>query len=261
MNKKNKIFFSRTYRHLKVDAKGTFLYCGLFVLPLLVLLFLCIDLFSDFVCTTGIKVLAPYFPGVRFSTNSDLLTLGESIHYIDLPTVFPSTNTIFINLGICICLLLICMIPKIKTKPIAIYVFLNTTIHLVNCIFFLFAKNDFSMTAVSYSEWYMKQQTGIWLAFVILAGFCTAFVGNKGYIYKIITVVSIMIYSLVFGAVRYILFLFILMKYSIFYVAVLYFVIGPILDFLYFVIIYAFYVNKMVSILDSSSERGSWEWL
>ncbi len=260
MQEKKSIYFSRTYRHLRINTSRFLAYMLLFVVPVLAVLILSLNKLTHFICNICIKVLAVYFPGVPFNIVTIPFAKLGNINYVDLPTIYPNQNLIMINLIVCLVILVLVTIRKLKSKPLAIYLFINATIQLINCIYFAFATNDFPMRAAVYSKMYIQQQVGIWIAFVVLAGFCTAFVGDREYIYKMLTVLAILAYSIVFGAVRYIVFMFILEQYSFFYTALMYFVVGPLLDFMYFVTIYAFFINKMINKLDSAKERGNWEW-
>lgn len=260
MQEKKKIYFSRKYRHLRVNSLKAVLFMLLFVLPLVFVLLYFLEDLSNLVCNLGIRILDQYFPGVPFTIVSTNFALFSNVRYIDLPMVYPSDRAVVVNLLVCLAIVIMCSIKKWKSKPMAIYLFINGSICLVNSIYFFFAKNEFPMKAVTYSDLYMKQQAGLWVAFILLAGFSTVFVGNTKFFLKGMTVISVLLYSFLFGTARYILFLYIIEKYSILYVAVMYFVVGPVIDFMYFVIIYAFFINKMVKTLDFSQERSSWEW-
>lgn len=260
MQGKKKIYFSRKYRHLRMGRAKTLAYMLLFIMPLILILMFFMENLTNVICNLGIRILDRYFPGVPFNITTTNFALFSNIRFIDLPMVYPSDRAVIGNLLVCLLIVILCSVKKWKSKPLAIYLFINATICLINSIYFFFAKNEFPMKAVSYSDLYVKQQAGLWVAFILLAGFCTVFVGNTKYIWKVLTVLSILLYSIVFGAVRYILFLFIIEKFSILYVALMYFVVGPVIDFMYFVIIYAFFINKMVKVLDSAQERSSWEW-
>lgn len=258
---KQKIYFSRTYRHLRSNINGTVLFMIFFVLLMLIGMLFLVGPYTNLISKVAINVVSEYFPNQGFGIYTDDFAHLFSISYVCLPTKYPSMLTIYVHLAISFVLILVCSIKKIKSKPLTMYVFINSIILFMNSLYFLFAAKDFPIKATMYSELYIKQEVGIWLAFVLLAGLCTILVGNSGYIYKMITVVAIVAYSLLFGAVRYVVYMFALMWGSIIYVAMMFFVVGPLLDFLYFVIIYAFFVNKMVKKLDSEAERGSWEWL
>ena len=68
------------------------------------------------------------------------------------------------------------------------------------------------------------------------------------------TLLAIMLYSIVFGTVR------LLYRFSVIYMAFFYFMIGPMFDFLYLVMIYAVFVNRMIGVYDSRKGKGVWKW-
>ena len=71
----------------------------------------------------------------------------------------------------------------------------------------------------------------------------------------------VMLYSIVFGTVRYMVFLYFLYRFSMIYMALFYFMIGPMFDFLYLVMIYAVFVNRMIGVYDSRKGKEAWKWL
>jgi hypothetical protein len=71
-------------------------------------------------------------------------------------------------------------------------------IHLVSCIFFLVMPEYFPYTITRYSELYMKQQVGIWLSFLVLAGLVSGWISRSG-ISKFYMYFSVMAYSLYSG--------------------------------------------------------------
>ena len=77
---------------------------------------------------------------------------------------------------------------------------------------------------------------------------------------KVITLIAVMTYSIVFGAVRYVVFIYLLYRYSVIYMTLFYFMIGPMFDFLYLVMIYAIFVNRMIKIYDSRDGKEEWAW-
>ena len=147
-----------------------------------------------------------------------------------------------------------------KGKPVTIYLMLNLIVHLANCIYFIFAMDYFPYSATQFSELYMEQQMGIWITFIILTALVTGFLGNKGYVYRVIAFFAIMAYSFLFGTVRYIVFMFLVTRFSILYMAPMFFSFGPLFDFLYLVAIYSVFVNRMVKLYDSAEGRGEWRW-
>lgn len=260
MTEKEKIFYSRSYRRLKVDKFKTSLYFLVIVLPSLVLLLLNISNISSLMSYLGIKVLGKYFPGIPMQIVGSQLTSLIRLEHIELPTVYPSIGFSFLNLLVTLALILFVNSGKRKEKLISIYLTVAMTIHLINCIYFIFAANYFPYSALGYSDLYMKQQLAIWIMFIILTGLLTGFFGGVGFTYKIFTFLGTLSYSLIFGIIRYILFLYIIQKFSILYMAPMFFVFGPFFDFLYLVGIYSIFVNKMVELYDSTRGSGEWIW-
>ena len=83
---------------------------------------------------------------------------------------------------------------------------------------------------------------------------------SLGVIYKLLTLLAIMLYSIVFGTVRYVIFIWLLYRFSVIYMAFFYFMIGPMFDFLYLVMIYAVFVNRMIGVYDSRKGEEVWKW-
>jgi hypothetical protein len=76
---------------------------------------------------------------------------------------------------------------------------------------------------------------------------------------KLLLIAFALIYSVIFGTLRYIIFLFIISKFSVIYMALLFFAFGPLIDFVYIVGIYCFYTSKLAKNLKGS--ETVWKWL
>lgn len=260
LTEKKKIYYARTYRHLAVDKLKSFLYLLLLVIPSLIVLIINLDTITGFLCNCGVKILGKIYPGIPMNIVPDTFSILGKIEYIEMPTVYPSLIFVFENLLVMFVLVAFLMTGQRKGRPLSIYFLLSLLVHVINCIYFIFAMNHFPYNALAFSELYMKQQIGIWITFLILGGLVTGFLGSCGYIFKIITFFSIIGYSLIFGSIRYILFLFILYRFSILYMALMFFVFGPLFDFLYLVGIYSIFANKMVKVYDKGERKGEWKW-
>lgn len=260
MTAKNKMFYSRTYRHLKVNRKNSMLYLLILVVPSIIVLLLNISNISSLMSYLGIKVLGENFPGIPMQiVQIEIIILGV-IEYIDLPTVYPEISFTFLNLIVTIILILFVSTGSRKGNITSIFLTIALFTHLVNCIYFIFAANYFPYSAFQYSDLYMKQQVGIWIMFIILVGLLTGCFGRIGLLYKIFMFVGTMLYSIVFGIVRYVLFLYILQRFSILYMALMFFVFGPFFDFLYLVGMYSIFANRMVKLYDSQEGQAEWIW-
>jgi hypothetical protein len=103
----------------------------------------------------------------------------------------------------------------------------------------------------------MIQQISIWFFVPLIMG--VGVMPLPGTIMsKIATMIVTYIYSLAFGAFRYVVFLFILSKISLLYMSILFFVLGPLLDFVYVVGIYSVYVTKLAARIQE--DYSLWKW-
>ena len=260
MSKKKKIYYARTYRRIKIDMKMSILFTCLLMIPSLIVFILNIDTITQKLAQITTWVLSQVFPKESITVMNSEYSIFGTMQYVELPTTYPEFSTVCINLAICFGIYLIMELLKKTGKPIGIFLLYTVLVHVVNCVFFVFGGKEFPYTIGEYSDLYIKQQIGIWITFIVLASLVVGFMGRKAYGYKLLTFMGIMLYSMIFGAVRYIVFLFLLPEFSVLYMALLFFVIGPMFDFSYFVAIYAIFINKIIKEYDFGKRKGEWKW-
>lgn len=257
---KKKIYYSRTYRRLKVNTIGTILYFCFLVLPALILFVLNIENITHLMSKCAVDILGKIYPGIPLYIREDTFSILSTMKFVELPTVYPQIGFCVLNFLMVLCLIIFCCTGSRKGRPISIFMTIMLVIHIINCIYFIFAANYFPYTAFQYSNLYMKQQIGIWLTFIVMMGLVTALQGTKVLVYNILAFVSVMLYSFAFGFVRYILFLYVIEEFSIIYMALMFFALGPFFDFLYLVGIYGFFMNKVICVYESAKGKGEWKW-
>jgi hypothetical protein len=76
---------------------------------------------------------------------------------------------------------------------------------------------------------------------------------------KIAIVIFTLCYSIIFGCIRYIIFLYSLAKFSYLFMAPMFFIFGPLIDFIFMVGIYAFYANIVAK--QVKKDMKIWDWL
>ncbi len=260
MIQKKKIYYARTYRHLAFNRVKCILYFLLLIVPAVLVYLVSLRAITYFIAEIGVTVLDGAFPGVTMEIVTVRYPVFGTVAYIAMPTVLP--DFLFVAKNLCVVLGGMCVLctGRRKGHPVAVYLVLSMMTHVISCVFFLFGAEVFPYQMDDFSELYISQQISIWLIFIILTGLVTGFVGNRGYLYKILTFFAIMSYSIVFGGVRYLVFLFVLERYSMLYMAVMFFVFGPLFDFLYLVWIYSFFANKMIRYFDNDRGREEWRW-
>lgn len=260
LGEKKNIFYSRTYRRLGKNLIGSILYLCVLVIPVLLLFIFNINRITRFMSERAVSIIGATFSGIPMYIRKDTFSLLGTIEFVELPTVYPEVSFVLLNFVAILGLAIFLNTGKRRGKPLSLYFSIMTLVQIINCIYFIFASNYFSYTTFQYSNLYIKQQIGIWISFIVMAGLITGFLGAKGLVYRVLGFLSILLYSFIFGIIRYIVFLYILQKFSIMYMALLFFVLGPFFDFLYFVGIYGAYMNKMIKLYNDESGRGEWLW-
>lgn len=263
--KKNRIYYARTYRHFAPESKKQWAFLLVFVLPCL-LLFL--FFFSELTLALSTSIrdsLASFFPAdtIQIAYRPFLPFFG-GVHFVELPNRLPTGEATAVNLIVTLLGLFGILFSSRHKKggtPISIYAMIILLLHLVSCIFFLFAKEFFPYTVSEYSELYMLQQVGLWLAFIFMAGVIAGVFGYGKTGGRLLLFLSIMAYSLLFGCVRYIVFLFILAKGSTLYMTSLFFSLGPMFDFIYFVFLYSIFINSRIEHFNYGEGQADWQWM
>lgn len=257
---KFKIFYARTYRHLKPDYKKMVVYYLLFALPCLSIFLLTYSKITHIVSKWSFNILLTFVPKAELSIASEefLPYFGE-VFFVTLPSKMPSLTLIIVNTIVALLLLIVCYNVKDKAKPIAIYSSIALLIHLSACIFFLITPESFPYTLTQYSSLYMKQQVGIWLSFFVIASLVSGGITYSG-ISKFYMMVTVMGYSFIFGCLRYVIYLVFLLKASSLYMTMLFFTFGPFFDFLYLVCIYSIYMNRLTKKFDDKNGGIEWQW-
>lgn len=262
---KTQIYFARTYRHLKPNNKERWLFLLGCVLPCIVLVLFFYTKISYVLSVWAKQALTAVIPesflGITFG---EFLPVFGGVYYLQIPSTMPSFQEVSLNLAVTLLLLYICLLPIKNSKggtPISIYFSMILLTHLVASIYFLFAKDFFPYSATEFSGLYIKQQVGIWISFLVLSGLITGILGYGSFIGRLATFFGTMLYSFVFGCVRYLTFLFIITKASSLYMATLFFTLGPLFDFLYLVSFYGVYINSQIKRFNQGEGRLKWHWL
>lgn len=251
------ILYHRSYRKLPGSTKTFLLHFALLALPFSVFSLLFYPEITEQVCVITKNVLDPYYyaDSVNIMSRRYIEAIGP-LFYIQVPESFPSY---LFSLGNAVVpLLLLAILPNIqKFKPFLIFSVILCMIHIVSSLYFLLFPAHFPYTGGDYSQLYMLQEIGIWFFMPIIMGLAVLPMPVSIFL-KALVMVSIYLYSLLFGLVRYIVFLMIVSKISLIYMAILFFALGPLIDFIYAVGIYTLFVNKIARNL--AEDFSLWRW-
>lgn len=249
------IYYHRAYR--KITRSGWLFLVEMMALcvPLSLIVLFGFPLLTEPMSLVSRAALSPYYPSgiVQIAEKG---FLWEQISVVSLPGTFPSDLMIIINLIVSLFLFL--FLPNVKIgKNVAIYFFFLAGINLASVLFFTFQPFPFPYTAVDFSEFYIKSEISIWLFIPFILGM--AFLPLPAPLLpKMLLIILTLIYSIIFGTLRYIIFLFVISKFSVIYMALLFFAFGPLIDFVYIVGIYSFYNSRLAMTLKGN--ESVWKW-
>lgn len=256
---KKQIYFARTYRHLKFDWLACLLFLLLFVLPAFVLILFFYDEMTWGMCQVALWFLEKGGIAPAALQTSEFIPFLGPVYYLSMPSALPSFEFTLGNIAVSLAAVWLLSIGPHKGQPMVIYATIILMIHTMSCAFFLLGRDLFPYTIAEYSDLYVKQQVGIWISFLFLIGLIMGFLGRGDILRRIITVLVLMAYSILFGVVRYALFLWILCRFTLLYVPIMFFALGPFFDFLYFVMVYSISMNRMIRKYQSD-RRDEWVW-
>lgn len=253
---KKLIYYHRAYRKISGSRR-------IFLLQFMTIAFIfslaVLFLYSPVIeqmCKFTQSILSEYYsPG-------SVILLGKTfflddVLIVDLPGRYPTAMISLVNFFVS--LILIILLPRLRAgRNIAIYIFFLAIINIVSALFFTIAPFDFPYSNQDYSELYIKSEVSIWLFIPIALGIAIAPLPASVFP-KILLVILTLTYSVIFGTLRYIIFLFIISKFSVIYMALLFFAFGPLIDFIYIVGFYSFYVSRLAQKLKGN--EPVWKWL
>ncbi len=263
--KRANLYFSRSYRHFEVNTKEQLVFVFALVVPIMILFLLFYTELSHFVSNIVRKLLILALPSesVKIVTTDFLLIFGD-IYFLELVNSLPEYSEIFINLIITLLLLtlsLFLVLKGHKKTPLPIYFSFILLIHLVSCLYFLFAKDYFPYSATEYSNLYMEQQIILWFALLVLNAFVLGVIGYGKIRTRVILFFIVIIYAFVYGIARYLTFCFVISAGSSLYMATLFFTLGPLYEFIYFVFFYSIFINREIKYFGYGEGRTRWQWL
>ncbi|HHZ18912.1 MAG TPA: hypothetical protein GX391_00130 [Firmicutes bacterium] len=251
------IKYHRSYRTLPGSARSFFLHFCILALPLSAIIVLFYPWISRTLCLITQSILSPFFfqDSLRIVETPYIKAIGN-VSYLSLPGRFPST--LFSLVNAIICLFALAYLPNVeRAKPLVIYTIMTAAIHMVSSLFFLIFPSYFPYGASEYSRLYMLQQIGIWFFVPLIMGLGIMSLPSS-FGTKCFTMGVTFLYSLVFGTLRYAVFLYILSKISLIFMAILFFSLGPLIDFVYIVGIYSTHVTQLANKL--REDFTIWQW-
>jgi len=184
--------------------------------------------------------------------------LEYSIPQSRLPTLQESFIYLLVS-----SLSLIFLLSKLNRLPkyISAWLIYISFVYFVSSFYFVFFSNSFPYTERDFAVLYILQQTGVFLFTPILLAFSLSLFTFSwlNLLLNAITITLSLTYSSVFGGLRYIVFAYTLKNLSYIHMPAMFFLFGPLLDFIYIVSFYSLCLY-MTTILLQKRREVFYEW-
>ena len=240
----------RSYRVVNI-TKGVFFQVLLLLLPLDLILLMLPSL-THLMNVAAISAIQPHFSAIV-----PVDFFWGRLYTVDLIGKYPDALTSFIVLAFSAAGIAFFMMSKIAL-PVALY---GQYVFIVNCIsaiYFVFFPSNFPYSVRDYSELYIKLQSGLWMFLPIIMLMSLLPLPATGYS-KLGASMVTFVYSIVFGFARYVIWLYVLVNYSYIWMALIFFIFGPLLDFVYIVGVYSFYLSVIAEQYKGNIKM--WRWI
>ena len=255
---KSVILSHRSYRKISASARPFVLQFFFIALPLSLVVVFFYPEITKTVCLIARTILSQYFQHDSLGIVSYPYIIGDAC-YITLPGRFPSI--LFSLINAIVSLLLLVLLPRIRALQTAghflhrglVYTFFYLRYFLSSCLINFHIRPPTIRTSISNS----RSASGFLCPSSRASQFCPCLRLLPS---KMITMLATLVYSLVFGTVRYVVFLFIIGKISLLYMAILFFVLGPLVDFVYIVGIYSVYAARLAKKIKGNFTLWKWSY-
>jgi hypothetical protein len=171
---------------------------------------------------------------------------------------YPSHSLLLIVALASIILWIIVLLIKKIPLPMRLGIKVFGVINLVGCIFFWLWADKFPYVLRDLSVLYMSAEIGMWIAIPLMLLFALLPIPVP-LIPKGLLILFTLIYTYVFGFIRYALFLLIIAKFSYLWMALLYFVFGVFFDFAFMMAFYSYFISIVAPGL--FRKQRIWRWL
>jgi hypothetical protein len=155
---------------------------------------------------------------------------------------FPSPLFSGVVFGVLALTIVLLVRSKRIPQSVAIYLSFICVITMASCLFFLIIPDKFPYSIARFSDLYIKTEIGIWCVIPVVMAVAllplTSSLAEQGGV-----IAGTLLYSVLFGCLRYALFLYILQRYSYLFMVTMFIAFDPPLDTVYIVGIYSWYAS------------------
>jgi hypothetical protein len=147
------------------------------------------------------------------------------------------------------------------SKYISAWLIYISFVYFVSSFYFVFFLGSFPYTERDFAVLYILQQTGVFLFIPILLAFSLS-IFTFSWLNPLLNAITIALslsYSSVFGGLRYIVFAYTLKNLSYIHMPAMFFLFGPLIDFIYIVSFYSLCLYLTIRFLQTKRE-SSYQW-
>jgi hypothetical protein len=253
---KELVYYHRSYRKIPVPQKRHLIP---FVLLLLGVEGLICLFFPDLNYLVNGYTQKILIRSVPFEDVSIIWTefLWRPITVLNIPGSYPARGFTMIN--VIVALFIIFILPQTKApKPITVPLTLMSLIHLVSSLLFLFVPDRFPYRVIDFSTTYVVMVIVTWFLIPVVYGF-TLYPLPSSVFSKILIILFTLAFSATFNIFRYSLFLYLINAHSFIFMAILFFCFGFLVDMIFIVGFYSFYLSLLSRRL--KHDMDVWQWL
>ncbi len=183
------------------------------------------------------------------------LSFGNSVGVVNTPYPLFGNLSLIVLMGsyptplYCVGLSLVSIIGVVVlmsmrgiARSVSVYVSFVLLITLISSLFFLFTPERFPYNIEGFSDLYIKTELGIWCTIPLILSMSLLMLPSS--LAERMGIIALaLLYSLIFGLARYVIFLYIIGHYSYVYMAPMFIAFDPPLDTIYIVGIYSIYMS------------------
>ncbi len=255
---KENIFLHRSHRKLpQVTPKTLLIEVATLTLPFLLPVIFFYPELTLAISKTAWRIISIAVPQERIAV-AQVPSYIQPLYGLIIPDRFPSTAFSLSVMGVSILATVLSWYTRQTAKPLGSWVVFICVITFVSSAFFIIMPEKYPYTSGMFSGLYLQTLLTVWLLIpVILTLSLLPLPGSRPG--KFLLILAAMTYSMVFGAVRFAFFMLVLYRYSMLFMPAMVFVLGPLLDFVFVIGFYSFYVSRIA--VKFKRSENTWQWL
>lgn len=253
------IFYTRDYRYFSAKPGNTALFALLCVLPVALIFILFYSPISHAMSLWSGNIVSSVTNQTVEIMSKDFLPGLGGVHYLSMPGTVPTFTHALVSGIICLVAIMVVSQAQLNYRPFMIYLCIALYVQLFSSIFFIFWPDLFPYLLSDYSQLYMIQMAALLIILPTIFGMALALM-RMSVIARVVAVLVQVSVLLIYNLFRYIVYLVFLYYCTSLYMAMLFFSLGVLFDFIQAVSIYGFAARHVSEQYGSRDRRSKWAW-